>query len=65
VSLAHLVSEVDVQPSHPGSSPHGRKFGFLLLKKQIIVGASPTVFFKKKLQYSLSSTSVLQLSKKN
>jgi hypothetical protein len=33
VSLAHMVRKVDVQPSHPGSSPHGRGFGFLLLKK--------------------------------
>jgi hypothetical protein len=30
VSLTHLVREVDVQPSHPGSSPHGRRIGFLL-----------------------------------
>jgi hypothetical protein len=29
VSLAHLVMEVDVQPSHPGSSLQRREFGFL------------------------------------
>jgi hypothetical protein len=33
-SLAHLVREVDVQPSHPGSSLHGREFGFLFSKKK-------------------------------
>jgi hypothetical protein len=32
VSLAHLAREVDVQPSHPGSSPHRREFGFLFSK---------------------------------
>jgi hypothetical protein len=30
VSLAHMVREVDIQPSHPGSSPHGCRFGFVL-----------------------------------
>jgi hypothetical protein len=34
VSLAHLAREVDVQPSHPGSSPHRREFGFLFSKNQ-------------------------------
>jgi hypothetical protein len=34
VSLAHLAREVDVQPSHPGSSPHIREFGFLFSKNQ-------------------------------
>jgi hypothetical protein len=51
VSLAHLVREVDVQPSHPGSSLHRCEFGFLFSKKKnkIAVGASPTAFpFKKK-----------------
>jgi hypothetical protein len=40
---------VDVQPSHPGLSPHRRKFGFLFSKKnKIAVGAFPTAFpFKK------------------
>jgi hypothetical protein len=33
VSLAHLAREVDVQPSHPGSSPHRRELGFLFSKK--------------------------------
>jgi hypothetical protein len=33
VSLAHLVREVDVQPSHPGSSLHRCEFGFLFFKK--------------------------------
>jgi hypothetical protein len=49
VSIAHLVREVDVQPSHPGSSLHGCEFGFLFSKKKkIAVGASPTAFpFKK------------------
>jgi hypothetical protein len=49
VGLAHLVRKVDVQSSHPGSSPQEREFRFLLFKNKIIVGASPTVFlFKKK-----------------
>jgi hypothetical protein len=34
VSLTHLVREVDVQPSHPGSNPHGRRSGFLLFKNK-------------------------------
>jgi hypothetical protein len=34
VSLAHFAREVDVQPSHPGSSPHIREFGFLFSKNQ-------------------------------
>jgi hypothetical protein len=46
--MANLVMEVDVQPSHLGSSLHGCRFGFLLLKKNIL-GASPTVFLSKKL----------------
>jgi hypothetical protein len=29
-----LVREVDVQPSHPGSSLNRREFGFLFFKKQ-------------------------------
>jgi hypothetical protein len=33
VSLAHLVRKVEIQPNHPGSSPHGCRFGFLLLQK--------------------------------
>jgi hypothetical protein len=33
VSLSHMVREVDVHPSHQGSSLHERRFGFLLLKK--------------------------------
>jgi hypothetical protein len=41
-----MVREVDVQPSHPGSNPHGCRFGFLLLKNT--VGASPTVILSKK-----------------
>jgi hypothetical protein len=32
VSLAHLVREVDVQSSHPSSSPHRHRFGFYCLK---------------------------------
>ena len=50
VSLAHLASGVDVQPGHPGSSPHGREFGFLSFKKKLIVGVSPTVFLSKKIE---------------
>jgi hypothetical protein len=34
VSLSHLAREVDVQSSHPGSSPHGHEFGFLFSKNQ-------------------------------
>jgi hypothetical protein len=34
VSLANLAREVDVQPRHPGSSPHRREFGFLFSKNQ-------------------------------
>jgi hypothetical protein len=34
VSLSHLAREVDVQSSHPGSSPHRREFGFLFSKNQ-------------------------------
>jgi hypothetical protein len=45
-SLAHMVTEVDLHPSHPGSSPHGRGFGFLSLKNT--VEASPTIFLSKK-----------------
>jgi hypothetical protein len=52
VSLAHMVKEVDVQPSHPGSSLYGRRFGFLLLKKHC--RASPTVFLSKKSLYYAS-----------
>jgi hypothetical protein len=49
VSLAHLAREVDVQPCHPGSSPHRREFGFLFSKNKIDVGVSPNAFpFKKK-----------------
>jgi hypothetical protein len=40
--------EVDVQPSHPGSSLNRREFGFLFKKNKIAVGASSTAFpFKK------------------
>jgi hypothetical protein len=49
-SLAHLVREVDVQPSHPGLSLHGHRFGFLFFKKiKIDVEASPTAFLSKKM----------------
>jgi hypothetical protein len=49
VSLAHLAREVDVQPSHPGSSLHRRELGSYFQKTKIAVGASPTAFpFKKK-----------------
>ena len=34
MSLAHLVREVDVQPSHPGSSSHRHGSGFLLFRKK-------------------------------
>jgi hypothetical protein len=42
VSLAHLLREVDVQPSLLGSSPQGRRFGFLLLKNTL--RSSPTLY---------------------
>jgi hypothetical protein len=42
-----LVREVDVQPSHLDSSPHGRRFGFLLFQKYIIVEVSLTTFLLK------------------
>jgi hypothetical protein len=49
IGLAHLVREVDVRPSHPGSSPHRRESGFLLFKnKKPAVEASPTAFLSKK-----------------
>jgi hypothetical protein len=51
VSLAHLAREVDVKPSHPGSSPHRDEFGFLFSKNKIAVGASPTAFPFKKILY--------------
>jgi hypothetical protein len=39
---------VDVQPKHPGSNPHGCKFGFLLfILKKLVVGVSPTAFLSK------------------
>jgi hypothetical protein len=38
---------VDVQPNHPGSSPKGYRFGFLLLQNNIL-GSSFTVFLFKK-----------------
>jgi hypothetical protein len=41
-----MVREVDVQPDHLGSSLHGHRFRFLLLKK--IVGASLTIFLSKR-----------------
>ena len=31
--VAHLVREADGESSHPGSSTHGRGFGFLLFRK--------------------------------
>jgi hypothetical protein len=60
VSLAHLAREVDVQPSHPDSSPHRREFGILFFfkKTKIAVGASPTAFpFKKKILFGLYMSS--------
>jgi hypothetical protein len=49
VSLAHLVREVDVQPSHPGSSPHGCRFGFLLFKNKTRCRGFPyCISFKKR-----------------
>jgi hypothetical protein len=48
VILAHMVREVDIQPNHPGSSPHGRRFGFLLLKKHC-KGFPYRILFKKRL----------------
>jgi hypothetical protein len=49
VSLAHLAREVDVQPSHPGSSPHRHEFGFLFSKKQNRYrGFSYRISFKKR-----------------
>jgi hypothetical protein len=47
VSLAHMVRKVDVQPSHLGLSPHGCRFGFLLLKKHC-KGFPYRISFKKK-----------------
>jgi hypothetical protein len=60
VSLAHLVREVDVQPSHPGSSLQRREFGFLFKKNA--VGASPTAFPLKK-RNLLGSNHLLQQTK--
>jgi hypothetical protein len=39
MSLANLVREVDVQPNHSGSSPHGREFGlvFFQMQKSMII----------------------------
>ena len=48
VNLAHLASGVDVQPGHPGSSTHGREFGFLLFKKTRCGSLSYRFPFKKK-----------------
>jgi hypothetical protein len=58
VSLAHLVREVDVQPSHPGSSPHRREFGFLFSKKQNRCRGFPyrISFQKKRLATYMMST---------
>ena len=51
VSPAHLVSEVDVQPSHLGSIPHDREFGFLLFQKKSRCRGFPyRIPFKKKTQ---------------
>jgi hypothetical protein len=47
VSLAHLVREVDVQPSYPGSSLQRREFGFLLKKR--CRGFPYRISFQKKL----------------
>jgi hypothetical protein len=48
VSVAHLIREVDVQSSLPGSSFQEREFGFLLFKNKITVGAFPyRIPFKK------------------
>jgi hypothetical protein len=50
VSLAHLVRQVDVQSSHPGSNLHGHRIGFLLFKKKNHCrGFSYRISFKKKL----------------
>jgi hypothetical protein len=60
VSLAHLAREVDVQPSHPDSSPHRREFGFLFFfKTKIAVGASATTFPFKKNFYEEKYASLL------
>jgi hypothetical protein len=41
---------VDVQPSHPGSSPHRRKFGFLFSKNQNRCRGFPyRISFQKKI----------------
>jgi hypothetical protein len=44
-----MVREVDIQPSHPGSSSHRQKFGFLLLFKKHCMGFSYRIPFKKTL----------------
>jgi hypothetical protein len=47
VNLAHFVREVDVQSSHPGSSPHWCRFGFILFQKIYVVGLPLPHHFKK------------------
>jgi hypothetical protein len=46
-TMANLVMELDVQPSHLGSSLHGCRFGFLLLKKKHFRGFPYHISFKK------------------
>jgi hypothetical protein len=54
VSLAHLAREVDLQPSHPGSSPHRREFGFLFSKNQNRCRGFPyRISFQKKYMFSI------------
>jgi hypothetical protein len=47
VSLAHLVREVDVQPSHPGSSLQRHEFGFLFQKTKRCRGFPYRISFQK------------------
>ena len=61
VSLAHLVTLVDVQPSRPVSNPHEREFRFLLVKKKLIVETSSTAFLKKKTMMTIIFTTVVRL----
>jgi hypothetical protein len=56
VSLAHLVQEVDVQPSHLGSSPHRREFGFLFPKKKRCRGFPYRISFQKTLDWFLKGS---------